>query len=77
MKVKVYSTPVCPYCVMAKKFLESLDVEYEDVDVSKDPEQAKDMIAKSGQRGVPVIEIGEKIIIGFNREEIKQTLGNR
>lgn len=75
MKVKVYSTPVCPYCVMAKDFLREHKIDFEDIDVAKDREAAKAMIEKSGQMGVPVIEIEDKIIIGFNKEEIKKALG--
>lgn len=74
MKVKVYSTPVCPYCVMVKDFLRQHGVEFDNIDVSKDSVAAKEMIEKSGQMGVPVVEIGSKIIIGFNREEIKKAL---
>lgn len=75
MKVKVYSTPVCPYCNKVKAFLEENDVDFEEVDVSKDKEAAKRMIKKSGQRGVPVVEIGEKMIVGFNKGKIKEALG--
>ena len=73
-KVTVYSTPTCPYCHMAKDFLKENKIEFEDIDVSKDRKKAQEMIEKSGQMGVPVIEIGNKIIIGFNKEEIKKEL---
>ena len=56
-KVKVYSTPACPWCVRAKDFLKEHKVEFEDIDVSKDHDAAHKMIEKSGQRGVPVIEV--------------------
>ncbi len=74
MKVKVYSTNVCPYCTMAKDFLKEHGVEFEEINVQENQEAAKEMIAKSGQMGVPVIEIGEKIIIGFDKEAIKKEL---
>lgn len=74
-KIKVYSTPTCPYCKMAKKFLDKNKIEYENIDVSVDQVAAKEMVDKSGQMGVPVILIDEKIIVGFNKEEIKKALG--
>jgi len=73
----VYSTPTCPYCHMAKDFLRQNKIKFEEVDVSKDREKAKEMIEKSGQMGVPVIEIGGKVIVGFDREAIKKALSLR
>ncbi len=73
-KVKVYSTPTCPYCHAAKEFLKEHKVAFQDIDVSKDPKAAEEMIEKSGQMGVPVIEIGNTIIIGFDRDAIKKAL---
>lgn len=64
-KVIVYSTPTCPYCVYAKDFFKEKGVQFEDVDVSTDRTRAMEMIEKSGQMGVPVIDIGGKIIVGF------------
>jgi len=74
-KVTVYSTPTCPYCHMAKDFLKELKVPFKDIDVSKDQKAAEQMIDESGQMGVPVIMIGDKIIVGFDREAIKKALG--
>ncbi len=74
MKVKVYSTPTCPYCYMVKDFLKENNVEFDDIDVSADPEAAKEMIEKSGQMGVPVIDIDGQIIVGFDKEAIKKAL---
>ncbi|MCX8158378.1 MAG: glutathione S-transferase N-terminal domain-containing protein [Candidatus Diapherotrites archaeon] len=74
-KVKVYSTPTCPYCILAKEFLKEKKIAFEDVDVSKDRNAALEMIRKSGQTGVPVIEINGKIIVGFNKEAILEALG--
>ena len=65
MKVKVYSTPACPYCKMAKDFLKQNNVEFEDIDVSSNHDAAHEMIEKSGQMGVPVIDIDGKIIIRY------------
>lgn len=72
--VTVYSTPTCPFCTMAKDFLKENDIEFEEIDVSSDRERAKEMIEKSGQMGVPVIDINGKIIVGFDREAIKKAL---
>lgn len=64
-KVTIYSTPSCPYCVYTKNFFKEKSVTFEDVDVSKDRTRAMEMIKKSGQMGVPVIDIDGKIIVGF------------
>jgi glutaredoxin-like YruB-family protein len=73
-KVKVYSTPTCPFCIMAKKFLKDNNIEFEDIDVSRNIKAAREMVEKTGQMGVPVIEIDGEFVIGFNREKIKQLL---
>ena len=74
-KVKVYSTPICPQCISLKQFLDEKGIKYEDIDVSKDKKAAEEMIKKSGQMGVPVIEIDGKIVDGFDQEKISQLLG--
>ena len=74
-KVIVYSTPSCPYCVMAKDFLKENKVAFEDVNVAADRARAQEMIDKSGQMGVPVLDIGGVIIVGFNRDAIRHALG--
>lgn len=74
-KVIVYSTPTCPYCKMAKEFLTEQHVAFEDVNVQADQAEAKKMIEKTGQLGVPVLDIDSKIIIGFDKDEIKAALG--
>jgi glutaredoxin 3 len=73
--VKVYSTPTCPYCIRAKQFLKDNNIEFKDVDVSADEAEAEEMVGKSGQMGVPVLDIDGEIIVGFDKEKIKQTLG--
>ena len=73
--VIVYSTQTCPYCNMVKDYLKEKGVEFEDIDVSQDHEKAREMMSKSGQSGVPVVDINGKIIVGFNREEIDKALG--
>ena len=72
--VIVYSTKTCPYCVMVKDFLTEKGVEFKDVDVTADREAAQAMISKSGQMGVPQVDVGGKMIIGFNREAIEKAL---
>ena len=74
-KVKIYSAPSCVYCVTLKKFLEEKGVDFEEIDVSLNDDLAKELVEKSGQMGVPVVEIGEEIVIGFNREKIIKLLG--
>jgi glutaredoxin-like YruB-family protein len=74
-KVKVYSTPTCPYCARAKQFLKDNSVDFEDIDVSLNQEKAEEMIKISGQMGVPVLDIDGKIIVGFDKAKIKEALG--
>jgi len=73
-KVRVFSTPSCPYCFTLKKFLKEHNIEFEDIDVSKDKKALAEMIEKTNQMGVPVIEIDGKIVIGFDKEKISQLL---
>ena len=73
-KVLVYTTPVCPYCVKVKEYLKSNNIDIENIDVSTSQNKLQEMIDKSGQMGVPVLDIEGKIIIGFNKEEIDKTL---
>ncbi|KAF0134552.1 MAG: glutaredoxin-like protein [Candidatus Saganbacteria bacterium] len=73
--IKVYSTPTCPYCVMAKRYFNENNIEFENIDVSSSQSAAEEMISKSGQLGVPVIDINGTIIIGFNKTKIMQALG--
>ena len=76
-KVTVYSTSTCPYCVMAKDWLKGKKVEYEDVNVGIDQTRAREMITKSGQMGVPVIDIDGEVIIGFDRPKMETALKNK
>ncbi len=73
-QVKVYSTPTCPFCKKAKEFFKKHKVEYEDINVSENEKARDEMIEKSGQMGVPVIEIGNKIIVGFDEQELEKKL---
>ncbi len=73
-KVIVYSTPTCPYCLFAKKYFKDNGVDFEDVDVTKDRVKAQEMIMKSGQMGVPVIDINGTVLVGFQPEAFEQLL---
>jgi glutaredoxin 3 len=74
MSVTVYSTPTCPYCVMTKNFLKSKQIPFIEYDVSRDRIHAEEMVRKSGQMGVPVIDVGGKIFVGYQPAEIEKAL---
>lgn len=74
-KVRVYTTTFCPWCIAAKNFLKKYNIPFQEINVEKDKKAAEEMIRKSGQTGVPVIEIDGKIIIGFDERKIKEALG--
>lgn len=73
--VTVYSTPTCPYCHMVKDYLKDKNISFTDVDVAADQAQVEEMVKKSGQMGVPVVDVNGQIIVGFNRPAIDQALG--
>ncbi len=73
--IKVYSTPTCPYCDTLKQFLKEKGVEFESVDVSQDKKALEEMVQKTGQMGVPVIDIDGKTVVGFNKGKISELLG--
>ncbi len=75
--IKVYSTPSCPWCARTKQYLSSKRIPYIDYDVSRDRNAAMEMIRKSGQQGVPVIDINGNIVVGFDKERIDSLLGIR
>ncbi len=74
-QVKVYSTPTCPWCKRTKKFLEDNGIEYQNLDVAGDETARNEMIEKTGQMGVPVIDIDGEIIIGFDEPKLREKLG--
>jgi len=76
-KVIVYSTPTCPYCVYAKNYFKKNNVVFEDIDVTKDRTKAQEMIDKSGQMGVPVIDIDGNILVGFQPNEFDLLLAEK
>lgn len=72
--IVIYSTPTCHYCVMAKEYFKSNGIEYKDIDVSVDEKAANEMVEKSGQMGVPVIEVNGEIIVGFRPDLIERLM---
>jgi glutaredoxin 3 len=73
-KIIVYSTPTCPWCTVVKNFLKENHFTFQEIDVSKNRKAAEEMIEKSGQMGVPVIDIDGEIIIGFDKAKIEELL---
>jgi glutaredoxin 3 len=74
-RVLVFTTPTCPWCNRAKAYLRQQQVKFREVDVSRDRAAARDLVRRTGQMGVPVIEIGGRPIVGFDRGRIDQLLG--
>lgn len=72
--VTVYSTSWCGFCHQAKKYFDSIGVKYNDINVEEDQQAAEDMVKKTGQMGVPVIEIGKEVIVGFDKPKIDTAL---
>jgi len=72
--IKVYSTPTCPYCVTLKEYLKKHNFEFVDLDPSKDEAVFNEMLEKSGQMGVPVVDIDGQIVVGFDKEKINELL---
>jgi glutaredoxin 3 len=77
MTVKVYSTPTCPYCKLAKDYLKEKNIAFEDIDVAANSDSAQEMVKKSGQMGVPVLEINGQIIVGWNKSAIEEALASK
>lgn len=75
MKAIVYSTPTCPHCIHAKEYFTEQNIDFVDYNVAEDQAKAQEMVQKSGQMGVPVIDIEGTIIIGFDKAKINAALG--
>lgn len=75
MKIRLFSTPVCPYCSTLKRFLEEKEIKFEAINVLDDLEAQEEMIAKSGQVTVPVLDVNGEFIVGFDRKKIIEKLG--
>ena len=73
--VTIYSTPSCHFCHMAKDFFKANKVAYTEYDVASNLEKRKEMVEKSGQMGVPVIVMGDELIVGFDKSQIAKMLG--
>lgn len=74
-KVRLFITPACPYCFTLKEFLKEHNIEFKEIDVSKDEKAREEMIKKSGKMEVPIIEIDGEIVVGFDKERICKILG--
>ena len=74
MTIKIYSTPSCPWCHKTKEFLKKHKIPFKEIDVGSNQKAAQEMIRKSGQTGVPVLDINGKIIVGFDEPAIKKAL---
>lgn len=74
-KVTIYSTPTCHFCQMTKDFLKEKEIGYTEYDVAHDLARRQEMIQKSGQMGVPVILVGDELIVGFDQERLTSSLG--
>lgn len=73
-KVTIYTTPTCVYCRMAKQFFGENNVEFEEKNVASDREALKEAVEKSGQMGVPVIDVDGEVIVGFDRARLSELL---
>jgi glutaredoxin 3 len=73
-KVKIYSTPTCPYCQMTKEYLKNNKIDYEEYNVAEDEARLKEMVNKSHQMGVPVVDIDGEIVVGFDRALLAKLL---
>ncbi len=72
--ITIYSTPTCVYCNTLKEYLSSKEIEFKEIDVTKDEKELEKMVAISGQMGVPVIDIDGNIIIGFDKQRVDELL---
>lgn len=73
-QVIIYSTPTCPFCHQAKEYFEEKNIQFTDYNVADDQKKAEEMVEKSGQMGVPVILIGDEVVVGFDKERIDDLL---
>jgi glutaredoxin-like YruB-family protein len=76
-RVIVFTTPTCPWCIRAKSYLRSRGVTFREVDVARDRAAARDLVRRTGQMGVPVVEIDGRPIVGFDQAKIDRLLGLR
>jgi len=76
-RVILFTTPTCGFCKSAKLYLRQKNIRFKEVDVSRDAQAARDMQRRSRQSGVPVLDIGGRIVVGFDRPKIDKLLGLR
>lgn len=74
MKLKIYTIPTCPWCMKTKEFLKKNKIKFEDINVASNQKAAKEIINRSGQTSVPVIDIDGKLILGFDEKKLKKVL---
>lgn len=74
-RVLVFTTPTCPWCQRAKSYLRSKSIPFKEVDVSRDQQAARDLVRRTGQMGVPVIEIDGRAVVGFDQRQVDRLLG--
>lgn len=76
-RVLIFTTPSCPWCRRAKQYLRERGIRFKEIDVSRDPAAARDLVRWTGQTGVPVLRIGSKFVVGFDKAKIDKLLGLR
>ncbi len=74
-KVVIFTTPTCGFCRQAKRYFREKNIRFTEVDVTRNPDGARDMVRRTGQQGVPVILINNRPIVGFDKPKINQLLG--
>jgi glutaredoxin-like YruB-family protein len=77
MTIRLYTTPTCPYCRLVKDFLKEKKLAFEEIDVTSDHHSVQEMVKLSGQMGVPVVDIDGKIIVGWNKAALEETINAR
>jgi len=75
LKIKIYTTPSCPWCRKAKSYFKELGIQFKEIDVSKDQKAAEELVRRTHQMGVPVIQIGSHYIVGFDKNRIDKLIG--
>ena len=73
--VTIYTTPTCVYCKMSKEFFKTHNIQYTEKDVAADEVARKEMFERSGQMGVPVIDIDGQMVVGFDQKKLSELLG--
>lgn len=77
MNILVYTTKTCPYCKLVKEYLQERGIAFTEIDVAENPASANEMVKKSGQMGVPVIDVDGMIIVGWNKSALEEALAKK